>query len=67
MANKVIRQITVKCIDEKDQMAVGNYLHEQLRGNEDYINSNIVLNIDAPNEVNLYFFEECKKIPDLVI
>lgn len=67
MEGKVKRHVCIKCVDDKDQMAVGNYLHEQLRGNQDYIDNNIILNIDAENEVNLYFFDECKEIPTLVI
>lgn len=58
-------KITVN--DEKDQMAIGNYIHEQLRGNKDYIDSNILLNIDTENEINLYVFKECKNVPTIII
>lgn len=59
--------ITIRTADEEEQMRVGNSIHEQLCGNKDYIDSNIVLSIDADNEVNLYIFNECTDIPDIVI
>lgn len=54
-------------MDDKEQMAVGNHIHEQLVGNKDYMNDNIILNTDEPCEVNVYIFKECKEIPTLVI
>ena len=44
-------------------------IHEQLVGNQDYINSNIVLNDSSTrcdgtnNEVRVYIFDECKNRP----
>lgn len=53
--------------DEKETMRIGNSIHHQLVGNKDYIDSNIVLNINNKNEINLYIFNECENIPDIVI
>ena len=59
--------ITIRTIDEKEQMRIGNSIHHQLVGNKDYINNNIVLNIDVDNEVNLYIYKECENVPDIII
>ena len=67
MGNGLIKHICIKCVDDKEQMAVGNHIHEQLVGNKDYMNDNIILNTDEPCEVNVYIFKECKEIPTLVI
>lgn len=58
-------RITTK--DEKEQMAIGNAIHMQLAGNKDYIDNNIILNIDECNEINVYIFEECIDVPTIVI
>lgn len=65
--DKVKQHITIRTSDEKEQMTIANSIHENLRGNQDYIDSNIVLNIDVDNEVNIYVFEECKEIPSFGI
>lgn len=59
--------ITIRTIDEKEQMRIGNSIHHQLVGNKDYIDNNIVLNIDVDNEVNLYIYKECENVPDVII
>ena len=59
--------VTIRTTDEKEQERVGNSIHHQLMGNKDYIDSNIVLNIDVDNEVNLFIYKECENIPDIVI
>ena len=44
-------------------------IHEQLVGNKDYIDSNIILNDSSTrhdgtnNEVRVYIFDECKERP----
>lgn len=58
-------KITVK--DDKEQSAIGNTIHEQLRDNPDYVEDRIVLNIDADNEVNLYVFDDCDEVPTIII
>ena len=59
--------ITIRTTDKKEQMRVGNSIHCQLVGNKDYMDSNIVLNIDVENEVNLYIFNECENVPGIII
>lgn len=59
--------ITIRTTDEKEQMRIGNSIHHQLVGNKDYIDCNIILNIDDENEVNLYIFNECENVPDIII
>ena len=59
--------ITIRTIDKKEQMRIGNSIHHQLVGNKDYVDSNIVLNIDVDNEVNLYIYKECENVPDIII
>lgn len=58
-------KITVK--DDKEQSAIGNAIHEQLRGNPNYIENRVILNIDTNNEVNLYVFDDCEEVPTIVI
>jgi DNA helicase TIP49 (TBP-interacting protein) len=59
--------ITIRTTDEKEQMRVSDSIHHQLVGNKDYIDGNIILNIDVENEVNLYIFDECENVPDIII
>ena len=59
--------ITIRTTDEKEQLKIGNSIHYQLVGNKDYIDSNIILNIDVENEVNLYIFNECENVPVIII
>ena len=59
--------IIVKTVNEEEKMRIGNSIHEQLVGNKDYIDSNIILNIDNENEVNLYVFNECENIPNITV
>lgn len=60
-------QITIVCENEKEQEKMGNHIHDQLRGNQDYIDNNIILNMDIRNTVNIYVFEECKERPTITI
>ena len=67
MDSALKKVITIECSDNNEKMAVGNLIHKQLRGNEDYINNNIILNIDTDNTVKLWIFKECKEIPQILI
>ena len=60
-------KITIKVSDEKEQMAIANHIDQQLIGNMDYKLSNIVVNIDVGNIIEVYVFEECKEVPTIVI
>ena len=60
--------ITIKTEDGKEFETMKK-IHEQLVGNQDYIDSNIVLNDSSTrrdgtnNEVRVYIFDECKERP----
>ena len=65
--SNLIREITIKCADAEEKMRIGMLIHDQLKGNQDYIDCNIILNVDAQNTVKLYIFKECKEIPQILI
>lgn len=57
--------IRLKEIDKHTIEEIGTSIHKQLIGNQDYIDSNIGINLGA-NEV-LIWFDDCKgEIPDIV-
>lgn len=62
---KRLIQITTRTNEEKTEL--GQKIHEQLKGNKDYINNNIVLNIDDDCLIMLAIFNECKEMPKIVI
>lgn len=67
------KEIRIKCISSEACEKTMRSIHEQLVGNEDYINSNIILNDsetrrdETVNEIHLLFFEECENVPSIVI
>ena len=67
MDSELKKVITIECSDNDEKMIVGNLIHKQLVGNKDYIDNNIILNIDTDNTVNLWIFKECKEIPQILI
>lgn len=50
---------------EEEKMELGKKIHEELVGNQDYIDCKIVLNIDDPLTVKLSVMEDAKELPDL--
>ena len=64
--------ITIKTEDGKEFETMEK-IHEQLVGNQDYIDSNIILNDSSTrrdgtkNEVRVYIFDECKNRPVIKI
>lgn len=68
MHKDVIRKMEIETQTKDECMRIGNLIGEQLRGNQDYIDNNIVLNYtDSDNVVRLYIFKECKNIPTITI
>ena len=67
MNKRLKLEITIKTPNNDEKMRIGSEIHEQLRGNSDYIDNNIILNIDADNEVWLGIFKECENIPKITI
>ena len=59
--------IIIRTNGNKEKMRIANSIHQQLVGNKDYIDCNIILNDYYENEINLYIFNECKNIPNIVI
>lgn len=60
----MIKQIIIKADNEKSMCKVRDSIHKQLVGNQDYIDSEIVLfespNEQSKNEVGLWFSENVK-------
>lgn len=59
MARETKARLTIETKNYHEARAIGERIHKLLVGNEDYIKSNIILNV-GNYEVNLYVFEECK-------
>ena len=60
-------KITIETTTKDEQMEISNSIHNQLKGNEDYINDNIVLNCNEENVTKLFIFNECKNAPKIII
>ena len=67
MNGKIKYDITIETANEDEKMAVGNSIHNQLVGNKDYIDSNIILNVDGYETVRLLIFEECINVPKITL
>ena len=67
MNGKIKYDITIETVNEDEKMAVGNSIHNQLVGNKDYIDSNIILNVDEYEKVRLLIFEECTNVPKITL
>lgn len=62
MTKDIKREIIIKCEDKKDALVLGNAIHEQLRGNPDYVNNRIILNIDTENMVCLIIMHDAQDV-----
>lgn len=68
-----MKKIIIQLENEKAMYDVRDKVHEQLVGNKDYIDSNIVLNCSddrndgTKNEVHVYIFDECINVPSISI
>lgn len=59
-------KITIKTKDNDERYKIGEHIHNQLVGNRDYIDCNIILNCtDVDCTVLLMIFEECTDIPPI--
>lgn len=65
--SELMCKITIELSDADDRMVVGTAIHEQLRGKQDYIDNNIILNIDTDYAVELYVMNDCKELPKIEI
>lgn len=52
-----------------ERYRIGDAIHEQLKGNQDYRDSAIILNIEEDRKVRLFVFEDAdiSKVPELKI
>lgn len=71
MEENVKRHVRIFVPTDEERNRIGSKIHEQLIGNQDYIDNKIVLNIDLKGaegyEVNLYIFKDSKTLPDLIL
>ena len=67
MENDFKMHIIIITNDNKEKVRIANLIHNQLVGNKDYIDCNIILNDYYENEINLYVFNECENVPNIVI
>lgn len=66
-SNKVYKTIEITCTSNEEKKIVGDMIHNQLVGLEDYINSNIILNIDEDCKILVVIFDDCKHVPSILI
>lgn len=60
--------ITIETKTTKNMCEVRDDIHNQLRGNQDYIDSNIVLSDDASeNKVYIYIADDVKEMPKIIL
>lgn len=73
VSNTIKRTVSIQCTDEEEMCKVETLIHNQLVGNEDYINSRICLNDSrsrndgTENEIHIVFFNDCTTDPQLLI
>lgn len=60
-------EITITTKTNEEKMRIGTEIHNRLRGNSDYIDCNIILNIDENKVVRLFISENVKEIPDFLL
>lgn len=61
------KAIEIECSSNEEKMEVSRKIHNQLVGNKDYTNSNIVINHDEDCIVLVVIFNECKEEPEIII
>lgn len=67
------RLIIIKTQSDEEEYRVLRKIHDQLIGNQDYVDCKIVLNDSSArrdgteNEVHLYIFEDSKSDPEITI
>lgn len=70
---EIRRQIIIKTPSHEEEYRIAEKIHNQLVGNEDYIECRIVLNMsadradDTENEVHVYIFNDSKSDPEIRI
>ena len=67
MSNNVMYEMSIRTRSNEYKRKVGTAIHEQLKGNKDYINSLLRLNIDEDCLISLTVMEDCKSFPKVVL
>lgn len=66
-----MRKITIECVDKCEKGKVLGLIHDQLKGNQDYIDSNIVLcDLDDcldQHIVTIFVADEVKEMPKIIL
>lgn len=60
-------QVRIETKSKQECTAIGTTIHDQLVGNQDYIDCNIILNIDNGNDIFIWVDPICKEIPEVRI
>lgn len=61
------KAIEIRCSSNDQKMRIRESIHNQLVGNEDYIDNNIILNLDEDCKVLVVIFNECKEEPTIIM
>lgn len=73
MDSQLRRQIIIKTASPEEEQRIMEKIYNQLVGNQDYIDCNIVLNDSSArndgtkNEVHVYIFDESISDPEITI
>lgn len=73
MEKEIKKMVIIKTQSRQEELEIAEKIHNQLRGNEDYIDSRIVLNLSdtrddgTENEVHLYIFNDSISNPKIII
>lgn len=67
MNKELLRTITIETKSEREQMALSDYVYQQLKVKKDWKLGNIALNVDEPFVVKIYIYKDCESIPHISI
>lgn len=59
--------VKISCYDKEEALKIGGQIHEQLVGNPDYINDNIVLNCTSAGCNVILFVDDVDEIPEITL
>lgn len=63
--SNILREVTICTRNNDERLRVGTFIHNQLSGNQDYVDCKIILNIDKDCTVRLTIFDDVKEIPEI--
>lgn len=56
--SEAVKEIIINTKTNEEKMIIGAAIHGQLQGNPDYINNNIILNVDDDCMIRISVFKE---------